>query len=159
MRWLGGLRDPKRPAAWVPRPVHAPFSLFYCRVLTEGMQAASGVDRETILIIQAATYQHGSNSVDYFMEIRHIYKARFGGPMPDITLSMEEERIKAGRSYAAQHNTSLNELIRDVLQKTAENHGAQWRDECFALMDELKIDSKGKVWRREDVYRGEMLKS
>lgn len=74
--------------------------------------------------------------------------------MPDITLSMEEELIKAGRSYAAQHHTSLNELVRDLLIKTVQNHGAKWLDECFALMDELKIVSKGKEWRREDLYRG-----
>lgn len=74
--------------------------------------------------------------------------------MPNITLSMEEELVKAGRAYAAQHQTSLNELIRDLLKKTVQNHGKKWLDECFALMDELKIDSRGKTWQREDLYRG-----
>ncbi len=74
--------------------------------------------------------------------------------MPNITLSMEEELIKAGRSYAAQHQISLNELVRELLKKTVQNHGTKWLDECFALMDELKIDSRGKTWRREDLYRG-----
>ncbi|MGD8258269.1 MAG: hypothetical protein PVH56_11935 [Desulfobacterales bacterium] len=28
----------------------------------------------------------------------------------------------------------------------------QWLDECFALMDRANVSSKGKRWKREDLY-------
>lgn len=72
--------------------------------------------------------------------------------MPNITISMDEELLKAGRRYALEHNTSINALLRKLLEQTVRSQSRQWIDECFRRMDEAKVSSQGKRWRREDLY-------
>jgi len=72
--------------------------------------------------------------------------------MPNITISIDETLLNKSRQYAREHNTSLNSLIRTVLKQTVEKSSGQWIDDCFSLMDELNTDSKGKKWKREELY-------
>ena len=72
--------------------------------------------------------------------------------MPNITISLNERLIKYGRKYAEKHGTSVNALIRELLQKTVLNDSPQWIDECFNLMDRANARFKGKQWKREDLY-------
>jgi hypothetical protein len=72
--------------------------------------------------------------------------------MPNITISLNKELIKAGRSYAECHQTSLNTLIRKLLEQTVIPQTKDWLDECFSLMDRAQGDSEGKPWQREDLY-------
>ncbi len=73
--------------------------------------------------------------------------------MKNITLSMEENIIKAGRQYAKAHHTTLNSLIRSLVEKVVINQSQQWLSECFSMMDQAKGRSQGKHWKREDLYR------
>ncbi|MDY6905742.1 MAG: DUF6364 family protein [Thermodesulfobacteriota bacterium] len=72
--------------------------------------------------------------------------------MPNITISIDEKLLKAGREYARAHNTSLNALIRQLLEKNVSQHSGQWVDECLQLMDQVRADSHGEKWAREDLY-------
>ena len=72
--------------------------------------------------------------------------------MKNITISIDEEVLEAGRKYAKTHNTSLNALIRRLLKQTVVKQSSGWLDECFELMDKQKTDSKGKRWKREELY-------
>ena len=72
--------------------------------------------------------------------------------MPNITISIDEKLLKSGREYAKKHHTSVNALIRNLLEQTVKTDSTQWLDECFALMDRANICSKGKRWKREDLY-------
>ena len=72
--------------------------------------------------------------------------------MPNITISIDEDLVKAGRNYARKHHISLNALIRRLLADAVTDSSRNWLDECFDLMDRAKGDSKGKTWRREDLY-------
>lgn len=72
--------------------------------------------------------------------------------MPNITISIEEKLLKSGRQYAEKHQTSMNALIRTLLEQTVKRDSTQWLDECFALMDRANARSKGKRWKREDLY-------
>jgi ribonuclease D len=72
--------------------------------------------------------------------------------MHSITISIDEELLKSGRRYAAKHQTSLNALIRTLLEQTVKADSTHWVEECFALMDRAKGCSKGKRWKREDLY-------
>ena len=74
--------------------------------------------------------------------------------MPNVTLSIEEKLLKAGREYAKKHHTSLNNLIRKMLIKTVQTSTGRCLDECFELMDRAGGNSKGKRWNREDLYHG-----
>ncbi len=71
--------------------------------------------------------------------------------MPNITISIEDELLKASREYAKNHQTSLNDLIRRLLKSTVQCSGDLWLDECFELMDRAGGNSRGKKWSREEL--------
>ena len=72
--------------------------------------------------------------------------------MPNITISLDEELLKSGRRYAERHNTSLNALIRNLLEQTVKLQSKAWLEECFRLMDRANANSHGKRWTREELY-------
>jgi hypothetical protein len=72
--------------------------------------------------------------------------------MPNVTISIEEDLLKSGRQYAEKHHTSMNALIRNMLEQTVNRDSIQWIEECFSLMDRAGVRSKGKIWKREDLY-------
>lgn len=72
--------------------------------------------------------------------------------MPNITLSIDDNLLEAGRRYAREHNTSLNALIRDLLAKTVIRPSGSRLEEAFRLADKARISSGGRKWKREDAY-------
>jgi hypothetical protein len=72
--------------------------------------------------------------------------------MPNITISIDEKLLNSGREYAQKHQTSVNALIRRLLEQTVTSESKQWLDECFAMMDRVSASSEGKHWRREELY-------
>jgi hypothetical protein len=50
------------------------------------------------------------------------------------------------------HGTSINALIRNLLEKTVRNDSIQWIEECFSSMDRANVQSKGERWKRADLY-------
>lgn len=72
--------------------------------------------------------------------------------MPNITISLDEDLLKTGRRYAEKHQTSLNALIRTLLEQNVRPQSRSWLDECFQLMDRTNVNSKGHKWRREELY-------
>jgi len=73
--------------------------------------------------------------------------------MKNITLSIDEDTLKAGREYAKKHHISLNALIRRLLKQTIKKESGKWIEESFRLMDEATANSEGKKWTRGDLYR------
>ena len=72
--------------------------------------------------------------------------------MPNITISLDKNLINSGRKYAERHGTSLNALIRKILEQTVKSDSVDWLEECFRLMDRANGNSKGQQWKREDLY-------
>jgi len=72
--------------------------------------------------------------------------------MANVTISIDDDLLKKGRKFARTHNTSLNALIRRLLKNTVESGSTDWRDEWFSLMDQVNANSKGKKWKRSDLY-------
>jgi hypothetical protein len=72
--------------------------------------------------------------------------------MPNITISLDEDLIKSGRQYAEAHKTSLNGIIRALLEQTVKIQSNEWLEECFRLMDRSGSNSHGQKWKREDLY-------
>ncbi len=72
--------------------------------------------------------------------------------MKNITLSLDEKLLEAGREYAKAHNTSLNSLIRELLAQTVQTASDNWVEEMLHLMDKAEGNSRGKKWTREDIY-------
>ncbi len=72
--------------------------------------------------------------------------------MPNITISLDKDLLKSGRRYAEKHQTSLNALIRKLLEQSVRLQSNNWLEECFQLMDRTNVNSKGRRWRREELY-------
>jgi hypothetical protein len=72
--------------------------------------------------------------------------------MPNITISLDKDLLKSGRRYAEKHQTSLNALIRTLLEQSVRPQSKNWLEECFQLMDRTNLNSKGRRWRREELY-------
>lgn len=73
--------------------------------------------------------------------------------MRNITLSIDEDLLQAGRKYARIHNISFNVLVRKLIEQTVAPKKEQWLDDTFSLMDKLDVSSGNKKWTREDLYR------
>jgi polyhydroxyalkanoate synthesis regulator phasin len=75
----------------------------------------------------------------------------------NITLSLPKEILKKGKMLAAKKGTSFNELVRELLQITAENE-EEYRtsaDRQIKRMKEgIQLGTKGKIsWQRDQLYQ------
>ena len=74
--------------------------------------------------------------------------------MKNITLSIDEDLLRRVRKYAAEHNTSVNAIVRD---KLAELVAPKKRIEdaltrLQKLADEGGMEVGPVTWTRDDVY-------
>jgi len=72
--------------------------------------------------------------------------------MKNITLSLDEEVLEAGRNYAMRHQTTLNALVRELLVKTVIADRQIAVQEMFRLMDAYPGNSHGERWTRDELY-------
>jgi len=75
----------------------------------------------------------------------------------NITLSLPKELLKKGKSLAAKKGVSLNELVRELLQQSAENAEGSRRaaDRQIRLMKEgIPLGTREKIaWKRDELYQ------
>jgi hypothetical protein len=72
--------------------------------------------------------------------------------MANLTLSIDEELLNRGRSYARARGTSLNSLVRKLLADAVSTPDAS----VDAIIDRLRQtsgDSKGVKINREELHR------
>lgn len=69
--------------------------------------------------------------------------------MANVTLSIDNELLNAGRKYAQEHNTSLNALIRKLLESEVNENQSVRLDELLEAMKKSNGNSRGKKWTRE----------
>jgi len=74
--------------------------------------------------------------------------------MPNITISLDKDLLQSGRRYAEKHQTSINSLIRKLLEQTVRSQSDDWLEECFDLMDRANANSGGRKWNRDELYNG-----
>ena len=73
-----------------------------------------------------------------------------------LTISLDDEHAERARRLARRRGTSLQELIREQLERIAgERRGADAGRELLDLMDRHGGRSGGP-WRREDAYAGRL---
>jgi hypothetical protein len=72
----------------------------------------------------------------------------------NITLSADKDLIEKCRQYAREHNTSLNNLVRDYLKKICgEQDSATNADEFSSLARTMPGRSpKGYRFQRDEIY-------
>jgi hypothetical protein len=75
----------------------------------------------------------------------------------NITLSLPREILKKGKILAAKKGISLNELVRELLQMTAENEEG-YHISADRQIKRMKggtpLGTKGKIaWQRDELYQ------
>ncbi len=73
--------------------------------------------------------------------------------MKNITLSIDEDILQAGREYARIHDMSFNVLVRKLIEQTVVPQKDKWLSDTFSLMDKVNVSSNGNKWSREELYR------
>lgn len=73
--------------------------------------------------------------------------------MKNITLSIDEDILQAGREYARVHNMSFNALVRKLIEQTVVPQKNKWLTDTFSLMDKVNVSSQGDKWTRDELYR------
>ena len=73
--------------------------------------------------------------------------------MRNITLSIDEDILKAGREYARVHDMSFNVLVRRLIERTVVAKNDLWLEDTFLLMDKANVSSGNQRWTREELYR------
>ena len=91
--------------------------------------------------------------VDVALPLTHTYYVYTEAHMKNITLSIDESVLEAGREYARRHNTSFNALVRELVERTVMQDHTRWLDDCFKLMDKAGVSSDGQKWDRESLHR------
>ena len=72
--------------------------------------------------------------------------------MKNITLSIPEDLLKLGREYALKHGTTLNALIRKLLQTTVQTSQQTKAKQILDEMEKMKSPKKSIQWTREDLH-------
>ncbi|MBX9578566.1 MAG: hypothetical protein K2W97_08865 [Chthoniobacterales bacterium] len=73
--------------------------------------------------------------------------------MKNITLSIEDDIIALARSYAQQHHTTLNQLVRDFLkQKVTVSTDEKGIERLFELADKYPSQLENYKFCREEIY-------
>jgi hypothetical protein len=75
----------------------------------------------------------------------------------NITLSLPREILKKGKMLAAKKGISLNQLVRELLQMTAENeegYGISADRQIKRMKEGISLGTKGKIpWKRDELYQ------
>ncbi|MEX2523735.1 MAG: DUF6364 family protein [Gammaproteobacteria bacterium] len=74
--------------------------------------------------------------------------------MKNITLNVDEKVLAAARRYAAEHDTSVNALVRGFLIDIAnrEDRAAQARSRIKQLSRKSRGRIGAKTWTRDELY-------
>ena len=74
--------------------------------------------------------------------------------MKNITLSVDETDLQVVRRYAAEHDTTVNRLVRDYLRRIAtnEDRARKARENILRLAEESSARAGKAKWTRDDLY-------
>ena len=77
--------------------------------------------------------------------------------MKNVTLAVDENSLKAARIYAAEHDTTVNAMVREFLDGFSAAHSsAEERARIREELAKLAERSPGRLgdwkWNREDIY-------
>jgi hypothetical protein len=73
--------------------------------------------------------------------------------MSNVTISMSRQLLESSRRYAQRHGTSLNALIRELLEREVLLSKTSRLQMLFDLVDEAGGgDSRGWKWNREELH-------
>lgn len=72
------------------------------------------------------------------------------------TIYLEPELHKILKVKAAEKEKSVSELVNEAVRETLVGYDKSdpdnWLEESFKLMDQAGVSSKGKKWKRDELY-------
>jgi hypothetical protein len=79
--------------------------------------------------------------------------------MKNITLAIDEEVLRGARRYAAEHDTTVNALVREYLTRLVdfEEKAAKARQRLAELSEQSEARMGSWKWNREDAYEGRLF--
>jgi hypothetical protein len=80
---------------------------------------------------------------------------RYTGPVAkNLTLTIDEDLLRAARKVALDRNTSVNQMVREYLAATVRDSGGQHA--AIAKLDDLFRTTRAQVgeitWSRDDLH-------
>lgn len=74
--------------------------------------------------------------------------------MKNITLSVDENDLQVARRYAAEHNTTVNRLVKDYIRQIAkvEDRARKARENLVKLAEESSAKAGNATWTRDELY-------
>jgi hypothetical protein len=72
--------------------------------------------------------------------------------MKHVTITLDEETLAAGQNYAQRHNTTLDEVVTELLRKTVVTDRKAMAAEMIRLMNLHQGKSTGERWTRDELY-------
>ncbi len=72
--------------------------------------------------------------------------------MKNVTLSMDEDLLAAGRKYAREHDTSFNALVRELVGRTVKPDAKERTRTMMEVMRNAGGNSDGWKWNREEAH-------
>jgi hypothetical protein len=74
--------------------------------------------------------------------------------MKNITLAVDEKVLAVVRRYSAEHNCSVNSLVRDFLTGIAEreDRAKQARKNIRILSEQSTAKRGSRTWKRDNLY-------
>lgn len=76
--------------------------------------------------------------------------------MKNITLSIPDDLLLKCREYAQKHNTSLNQIIRDLLKNAVQSKNTV--DKLLEKSDRLAVNTDNYTWNRDEIYDRKILR-
>ena len=74
------------------------------------------------------------------------------GQPGQLTITLSPRQAEAALTYARQHHTTVQDWVRQLLERELQVDADAWCDELFRLMDEAGGDLRGATWTRDDIY-------
>ncbi len=72
------------------------------------------------------------------------------------TVYLDADLHKALKVKAAETSKSISDLVNEAVRESMAEYNTEdtvsWLEDSFQLMDEACADSRGKKWKREDLY-------
>ena len=72
------------------------------------------------------------------------------------TIYLDADLHKALKVKAAEASKSVSDLVNEAVRESMAEYNTEeavsWLEASFQLMDEADADSRGKEWKREDLY-------
>jgi hypothetical protein len=70
----------------------------------------------------------------------------------NLTLAIDDHVLKAARKIAAEQDTTVNQLVREYLERLISDRRKIAREKLLEFMDNSTATFDTTKWKREDLY-------